>query len=48
MLDAELSAYGIAHSAEGYEGTHGSGVMGTNGRIYQKMLPFFNHLLKFW
>jgi S-formylglutathione hydrolase FrmB len=47
MLATELAAYGIAHSAEGYEGTHGSGVMGTNGRMYQKMLPFFNRLLKF-
>lgn|GEM_PF-3231015 len=47
MLDTELSASGIAHPAEGYEGTHGSGVMGPNGRMYQKMLPFFNRLLKF-
>ncbi|MDO7874965.1 hypothetical protein Q5H93_09515 [Hymenobacter sp. ASUV-10] len=47
MLDTELSAYGITHSAEGYEGTHGSGMMGPNGRMYQKMLPFFNRLLKF-
>lgn len=47
MLDVQLSAYGIPHSAESYEGNHGSRIMGRDGRIYQKLLPFFNQHLQF-
>lgn len=46
-LSATLAAYGIAHTAEGYEGNHGNHVMGRDGRIYQKLLPFFNQRLQF-
>ncbi|WP_167856476.1 alpha/beta hydrolase [Hymenobacter metallicola] len=42
-----LSTFGIRHSAQEYEGTHGSGIMGRNGRIYQHLLPFFNQHLDF-
>jgi S-formylglutathione hydrolase FrmB len=47
MLDAQLSAFGIPHSAEAYEGTHGSRIMGHDGRMYQRLLPFFNQRLQF-
>jgi S-formylglutathione hydrolase FrmB len=46
-LSMALSAYGIAHTAEGYEGNHGNHVMGRDGRMYQKLLPFFNQYLQF-
>ncbi|PJJ52885.1 alpha/beta hydrolase [Hymenobacter chitinivorans] len=42
-----LTTFGIRHSAEEYQGTHGSGVMGPNGRMYQQLLPFFNQHLDF-
>jgi enterochelin esterase-like enzyme len=46
-LSTQLAAYGIPHSAEGYEGNHGNRIMGREGRMYQKLLPFFNRLLQF-
>jgi S-formylglutathione hydrolase FrmB len=46
-LSMELAAYGIPHSAEPYAGDHGNRVMGKEGRIYQKLLPFFNKHLRF-
>ncbi|RSK41264.1 alpha/beta hydrolase [Hymenobacter perfusus] len=46
-LDAHLSAYGIPHTAESYEGNHGNRIMGHDGRFYRKVLPFFNQLLQF-
>lgn len=42
-----LQAFGIRHSAEEYEGTHGSRIMGRTGRMYQQVLPFFNQHLDF-
>ncbi|MVN78057.1 esterase family protein [Hymenobacter sp. HMF4947] len=42
-----LTVYGIRHSAEEYEGTHGSRIMGPTGRLYQQVLPFFNKYLDF-
>lgn len=42
-----LSAFTIPHTAEEYEGTHGSGIMGRTGRVYQHVLPFFNKHLDF-
>ncbi len=42
-----LTVYGIRHAAEEYEGTHGSRIMGTTGRMYQQVLPFFNRHLDF-
>jgi S-formylglutathione hydrolase FrmB len=42
-----LSAFSIAHTAEEYEGTHGSRIMGRTGRVYQHVLPFFNKHLDF-
>jgi pimeloyl-ACP methyl ester carboxylesterase len=42
-----LTVYGIRHTAEEYEGTHGSRIMGTTGRMYQQVLPFFNKHLDF-
>lgn len=42
-----LTVYGIRHSAEEYEGTHGSRIMGPTGRMYQQVLPFFNKHLDF-
>jgi S-formylglutathione hydrolase FrmB len=42
-----LSAYGIPYTAEEYEGTHGSRIMGRTGRMYQQVLPFFNKHLDF-
>jgi S-formylglutathione hydrolase FrmB len=42
-----LSAFGIRHTAEEYEGTHGSRIMGRTGRVYQHVLPFFNQHLDF-
>ncbi|UOQ77516.1 alpha/beta hydrolase-fold protein [Hymenobacter sp. 5516J-16] len=47
LLDTQLSAYGIPHAAESYEGNHGNRIMGRKGRLYQKLLPFFNQLLQF-
>ncbi|MBX0289255.1 esterase family protein [Hymenobacter sp. HSC-4F20] len=46
-LDMQLSAYGIPHAAESYEGNHGNRIMGRDGRLYQKLLPFFNQRLQF-
>jgi S-formylglutathione hydrolase FrmB len=42
-----LNTFGIRHSAQEYEGTHGSRIMGRDGRIYQHLLPFFNQHLDF-
>jgi S-formylglutathione hydrolase FrmB len=42
-----LTVYGIRHTAEEYEGTHGSRIMGATGRMYQQVLPFFNKHLDF-
>lgn len=42
-----LTAFGIPHTAEEYEGTHGSRIMGRTGRVYQHVLPFFNKYLDF-
>lgn len=42
-----LTAFGIAHTAQEYEGTHGSRIMGRTGRVYQQVLPFFNKYLDF-
>jgi S-formylglutathione hydrolase FrmB len=42
-----LAVYGIRHTAEEYEGTHGSRIMGPTGRMYQQVLPFFNKHLDF-
>jgi len=46
-LSTQLAAYGIQHTAEGYEGNHGNRIMGRDGRIYQKVLPFFDKYLQF-
>jgi len=42
-----LWSFGIRHTTQEYEGTHGSGIMGQQGRIYQHVLPFFNQHLDF-
>ncbi|WP_191906506.1 alpha/beta hydrolase [Hymenobacter baengnokdamensis] len=42
-----LTVFGIPHSAEEYQGTHGSRIMGTDGRLFQQVLPFFNKHLDF-
>ncbi|MBH8557251.1 alpha/beta hydrolase [Hymenobacter negativus] len=42
-----LSSYGIRHTAEEYEGTHGSRIMGHEGRIFRHVLPFFDKHLDF-
>ena len=42
-----LGAFGIPHSAEEYEGTHGSRIMGHDGRMFQHLLPFFDKHLDF-
>ena len=42
-----LTVFGIAHSAEEYQGTHGSRIMGRTGRVYQQVLPFFDKHLDF-
>jgi S-formylglutathione hydrolase FrmB len=42
-----LAAYGIPHAAESYAGNHGNRIMGREGRMYQKLLPFFNQHLQF-
>ena len=42
-----LTVFGIAHTAQEYEGTHGSRIMGPTGRMYQQVLPFFNKYLDF-
>ncbi|OWP61891.1 esterase [Hymenobacter amundsenii] len=42
-----LSAFGIRHTAEEYEGTHGSRIMGRDGRMFQQVLPFFDKHLDF-
>ena len=42
-----LTAFGIPHTAQEYEGTHGSRIMGRTGRVYQQVLPFFNKYLDF-
>jgi len=47
MLSTQLAAYGIPHAAESYEGNHGNRIMGPDGRLYQKLLPFFNQHLQF-
>ncbi|MET4105106.1 alpha/beta hydrolase-fold protein [Hymenobacter sp. UYP22] len=47
MLDTQLSAYGIPHAAEGYQGNHGNRIMGREGRVYLNLLPFFNQHLQF-
>jgi hypothetical protein len=46
-FDQWLSAFSIPHTAEEYEGTHGSRIMGRTGRVYQHVLPFFNKHLDF-
>jgi S-formylglutathione hydrolase FrmB len=46
-FDQWLSAFSIPHTAEEYEGTHGSRIMGRTGRVYQHVLPFFNKYLDF-
>jgi S-formylglutathione hydrolase FrmB len=47
VFDQWLSAFTIPHTAQEYEGTHGSGIMGRTGRVYQHVLPFFDKLLDF-
>ncbi|WP_165822032.1 alpha/beta hydrolase [Hymenobacter edaphi] len=47
QLSTALTAFGVAHSAEEYQGDHGNRVMGPDGRMYQQLLPFFNHHLDF-
>jgi len=47
VFDQWLSAFTIPHTAQEYQGTHGSGVMGRTGRVYQHVLPFFDKLLDF-
>jgi S-formylglutathione hydrolase FrmB len=47
VFDQWLSAFTIPHTAQEYEGTHGSGIMGHTGRVYQHVLPFFDKLLDF-
>ncbi|RYY14791.1 MAG: esterase family protein, partial [Cytophagaceae bacterium] len=42
-----LTVFGIPHTAQEYEGTHGSRIMGPTGRVYQQVLPFFNKHLDF-
>ncbi len=42
-----LIVYGIRHTAEEYEGTHGSRIMGSTGRVYRQVLPFFDKHLDF-
>jgi hypothetical protein len=42
-----LTSFGIRHAAEEYEGTHGSRIMGRDGRMFQQVLPFFNKYLDF-
>lgn len=42
-----LASFGIRHTAEEYEGTHGSRIMGHDGRMYQHVLPFFDKHLDF-
>jgi S-formylglutathione hydrolase FrmB len=42
-----LSAFTIPHTAQEYEGTHGSRIMGRTGRVYQQVLPFFDKYLNF-
>jgi len=42
-----LTVYGIRHTAQEYEGTHGSRIMGPTGRVYQQVLPFFDKYLDF-
>jgi len=42
-----LTVFGLPHTAEEYEGTHGSRIMGPTGRVYQHVLPFFNKYLDF-
>jgi S-formylglutathione hydrolase FrmB len=42
-----LSTFGIPHTAQEYEGTHSSRIMGHTGRMYQQVLPFFNKHLDF-
>ena len=42
-----LTTFGIPHTAEEYEGTHGSRIMGRTGRVYQHVLPFFDKYLDF-
>ena len=47
QLSTALAAFGVAHTAEEYPGDHGNRVMGPDGRVYQKLLPFFNQRLDF-
>lgn len=47
QLSTALTAFGVAHTAEEYPGDHGNRVMGPEGRVYQKLLPFFNQRLDF-
>jgi pimeloyl-ACP methyl ester carboxylesterase len=42
-----LASFGIRHTAEEYEGTHGSRIMGHDGRMFQQVLPFFDKYLDF-
>ncbi|MDO7849981.1 alpha/beta hydrolase [Hymenobacter sp. CA1UV-4] len=42
-----LASFGIRHTAEEYEGTHGSRIMGHDGRMFQHVLPFFDKHLDF-
>jgi len=42
-----LTVFGIPYTAEEYEGTHGSRIMGHEGRMFQHVLPFFDKYLDF-
>ena len=42
-----LTVLGLPHSAEEYQGTHGSRIMSRTGRVYQQVLPFFDKHLDF-
>ena len=46
-FSSKLRMLGINHVAEEYEGDHINKQGGTDGRIYQQLLPFFNTYLKF-
>jgi len=43
-IDHILTAYGIAHTFETYEGTHISGIQ---DRVEKKVVPFFSSNLSF-
>lgn len=42
-----LTCFGIGHTAQEYEGTHGSRIMGPDGRLFRHVLPFFDRHLDF-